>query len=161
MQFFNGALLVRQLSILKIPQQLCVEEFFHSYNLIEYSLNIRRRKLYPVAVLVYVHNIDIGMAWYQQAFPDAVPRYLIDFDLTVFDINGFSIEIVQADDKVSPGKNGTILYWSVDNMDKAVAHFQRLGAKLYRGPMNIENNLIMCQVEDPFGNLIGLRSRAI
>ncbi|MEZ8336060.1 glyoxalase/bleomycin resistance/dioxygenase family protein, partial [Vibrio splendidus] len=27
----------------------------------------------------------------------------------------------------------------------------------YRGPMAIENGLFMCQIEDPFGNLIGLR----
>ncbi|MBE3659112.1 glyoxalase/bleomycin resistance/dioxygenase family protein, partial [Vibrio navarrensis] len=27
-------------------------------------------------------------------------------------------------------------------------------------PMEIENGLSMCQVEDPFGNLIGLRGKA-
>ncbi|TOL44982.1 glyoxalase/bleomycin resistance/dioxygenase family protein, partial [Vibrio parahaemolyticus] len=39
------------------------------------------------------------------------------------------------------------------------AHFQKLGARLYRGPMEIEDGLSMCQVEDPFGNLIGLRGK--
>ncbi len=43
-------------------------------------------------------------------------------------------------------------------LETSLQHFQSLGAKLYRGPMAIENGLVMCQLEDPFGNLIGLRS---
>lgn len=115
----------------------------------------------PVSVLIYVPDVVAGLAWYQEAFPNAVQIYLTDFDLTVLEINGFSIEIVQADDKVSAGKKGTVLYWSVDDINKALSHFQRLGAKLYRGPLHIENDSIMCQVEDPFGNLIGLRGEVV
>ncbi len=35
-----------------------------------------------------------------------------------------------------------------------------LGAKLYRGPLDIEDNQVICQLMDPFGNLIGLRAPA-
>ncbi|ELV8773465.1 glyoxalase/bleomycin resistance/dioxygenase family protein, partial [Vibrio harveyi] len=49
--------------------------------------------------------------------------------------------------------------WSVGNLCVALADFQKLGARLYRGPMEIEDGLSMCQVEDPFGNLIGLRGK--
>ncbi|MDX8425330.1 VOC family protein, partial [Vibrio parahaemolyticus] len=38
-----------------------------------------------------------------------------------------------------------------------LSRFEAIGASLYRGPMEIENGLSMCQLEDPFGNLIGLR----
>lgn len=58
----------------------------------------------PVAILVYVPDVEIGLQWYQKAFPEAVPMHLPDFDFTVLDVNGFSIEIVQSDDKVSEGK---------------------------------------------------------
>ena len=57
------------------------------------------------------------------------------------------IEIVKADEKVSAGPSGTVVYWQVEN----------LAAKLYRGPMNIENGEAMCQVQDPWGSCIGLR----
>ncbi|HCG7089390.1 TPA: glyoxalase/bleomycin resistance/dioxygenase family protein [Vibrio parahaemolyticus] len=107
----------------------------------------------PVALLVYVPDVEIGLQWYQQAFPEAVPMHLPNFDFTVLDVNGFFIEIVQSDDKVSEGKKGTVLYWSVSELSR----FEALGASLYRGPMEIENGLSMCQLEDPFGNLIGLR----
>ncbi|WP_038863193.1 hypothetical protein, partial [Vibrio campbellii] len=69
--------------------------------------------------------------------------------------NGFSLEIVQADKKVGAGKSGTVVYWSVDNLRVALSHFEELGACLYRGQMEIEDGLSMCQVGDPFGNLMG------
>lgn len=111
----------------------------------------------PTAVLVHVHDVKKVLAWYQKAFPTATAHYMEAFDFTQLTIGDFSLEIVQADEKVSAGKCGTVLYWAVDNLDESLAHFRSLGATLYRGPMNIENGLAMCQVEDPFGNLIGLR----
>jgi len=114
----------------------------------------------PVAVLVHVPNVEKGLEWYQKAFPSAVPTYHSDFEFTALDLNGFSLEIVQSDEKVGAGKKGTVIYWAVSNLTEALAHFEELGAKLYRGPMEIENGLSMCQVEDPFGNLIGLRGTA-
>ncbi len=111
----------------------------------------------PVAVLVHVPDMAKGLEWYQKAFPDAIPTYHPEFDFTVLNLNGFSLEIVQADTKVGTGKKGTVIYWSVSSLSMALAHFESIGAFLYRGPMEIENELYMCQVEDPFGNLIGLR----
>ena len=111
----------------------------------------------PAAILVHVPNVEKGLEWYKKAFPEAVPVHDPAFDFTVLNLNGFSLEVVQADDKVGVGKFGTVLYWSVTSLPVALAHFEKLGAHLYRGPMEIENGLSMCQVEDPFGNLIGLR----
>lgn len=113
----------------------------------------------PSAVLVYVPDVSDGLEWYKKAFPESVKVYHPDFDFTVLDLNGFSLEIVQADEKVTSGKCGTVLYWSVYDLHKALKHFESLGAQLYRGPINIEDGLSMCQVEDPFGNLIGLRGK--
>ena len=33
---------------------------------------------------------------------------------------------------------------------------ERAGAKLYRGPLVIGNGEAICQMSDPFGNLLGL-----
>lgn len=111
----------------------------------------------PTAILVHVPDVASGLEWYQKAFPEATSVYNPDFDFTALNLNGFLLEIVQADEKVGSGKKGTVLYWSVSHLNQSLAHFEALGAKLYRGPMVIENGLSMCQVEDPFGNLIGLR----
>lgn len=116
-------------------------------------------ELKPTAILIHVPDVQAGLAWYQQAFPQAKAEYLPDFDFTLLHVGDFTIEVVQADEKVSEGKKGTVLYWQVDNFDLAFEHFTQLGAKLYRGPMLIDGNNRMCQLEDPFGNLIGLKGR--
>ncbi|USD67427.1 glyoxalase/bleomycin resistance/dioxygenase family protein [Vibrio sp. SCSIO 43136] len=113
----------------------------------------------PAALLIPVPNVKVGVDWYLKAFPKAKPRYLPDFDFTVLDIGDFAIEVVQADDKVNAGKQGVVMYWQVPCLDDAMIHFRSLGAKLYRGPLAIEDDLYMCQFEDPFGNLIGLRGK--
>jgi len=111
----------------------------------------------PAALLVYVPDVKLGLAWYQKAFPSAKAVYLEKFDFTVLNLDDFSLEIVQADEKVCSGTKGSVLYWSVPSLAVAIEHFSELGAELYRAPMLIENGLAMCQLRDPFGNLIGLR----
>ncbi len=113
----------------------------------------------PIALLIHVQDVQAGIEWYKRAFPFAQPTYIEEFDFTVLELDGFSLEIVQADSKVDAGKKGTVLYWSVPSLETSMAHFEQLGATLYRGPMVIENGFGMCQMEDPFGNLLGLRGK--
>ena len=108
-----------------------------------------------VANLVHVENVEESIVWYKRAFGDAVERIVDGF--VILDINGCSIEIVPADEKVNSGKSGSITYWSVKNLNSEIARFKSLGSSIYRGPMEIEDGLGMCQVTDPSGNLIGLR----
>lgn len=66
------------------------------------------------------------------------------------------LEFVPADEKVSAGPAGTVAYWQVPEFSSALATLLSLGATLYRGPLNIENDCAMCQVRDPWGNCIGI-----
>lgn len=111
----------------------------------------------PIAVMVPVADWDAGFSWYQKAFPKAKILLLPEFNFRALDIDGFVIEVVSSDDKVSNAMAGTVLYWQVDNLQAAIKHFKSLGSLVYRGPMQIEQGLGMCQVTDTFGNLIGLR----
>lgn len=113
----------------------------------------------PTALLVHAPDVEAGLDWYQKAFPMAEPVYLPDYDFTLLRLGDFVIELVQADAKVSNGKSGTVLYWLTDNLQTRIEELCALGAKLYRGPLDIEDDMIMLQLEDPFGNLIGLRGR--
>lgn len=81
----------------------------------------------PIAILIHVPNVEQGLAWYKKAFPSATPIYHSDSDFTVLDLEGFSLEIVQADEKVGAGKYGTVLYWSVLELDASLKHFESLG----------------------------------
>lgn len=113
--------------------------------------------MFPTALLVHVPDWEVGFDWYKKAFPEAKTIEIPEINYRVLQIGEFQIEVVRSDEKVTNGKAGTVLYWRVDDLLKAIEHFKKLGSELYRGPMSIENGLGMCQVTDPFGNLIGLR----
>lgn len=113
----------------------------------------------PIAILIYVPNVEEGLDWYKKAFPSTVSKYYPESDFLSLDLNGFSLEIVQSDEKVSSGKKGTVVYWEVIDFHSEMNRLVSIGASLYRGPMNIENHQTMCQLIDPFGNLIGLRGK--
>lgn len=109
------------------------------------------------AVLVHVSDVEAGLAWYQQAFPAAVRSRIGTDNFEVLSVGNVQVEIVPSDEKVSSGACGSVVYWSVADFESALQHMQSVGAKLYRGPMKIEDGLSMCQVRDPWGNCIGLR----
>lgn len=111
----------------------------------------------PTALLIHVSDLESCLSWYQSAFPDAELIEFPEFEFKALRIHGFTIEIVRSDAKVPSGKAGTVLYWEVEDLLEAIDHFEILGAAIYRGPMAIENGLGMCQLCDPFGNLIGIR----
>lgn len=111
----------------------------------------------PYAVLIHVPDWEKGFLWYHKAFPTAKVVDLPEFKFKALQLDDFLIEIVSSDEKVASGKAGTVIYWAVNNITEEINRFVQLGAKLYRGPMKIENGLRMCQLIDPFGNLIGLR----
>lgn len=109
------------------------------------------------AVMVHVSDVSAALAWYQRAFVRAVPISLAEPAFDCLSLEGVNIEIVPADDKVSSGASGSVVYWRVPALEAALAHLQSLGATLYRGPMAIEDGQAMCQLRDPWGNCIGLR----
>ena len=112
-----------------------------------------------VAVMIHVPDIRAALEWYRRAFSASPVSFSAEEGLAVLDVGGFTLEIVRADAKVSSGKCGTVLYWQVAELDAAVSELVAMGARLYRGPMRIDDRLGMCQLEDPFGNLIGLRGK--
>jgi predicted enzyme related to lactoylglutathione lyase len=109
------------------------------------------------AVLVHVSDVEAGLAWYQRAFPAAVRTRIGGMDFEFLSIDNVQLELVPSDEEVGSGAFGSVVYWYVANFESALQHMQDVGAKLYRGPLKIENGVSMCQVRDPWGNCIGLR----
>ena len=107
------------------------------------------------AVMIHVADREAALDWYRQAFPQATRREVNGF--TLLDVGGISLEPVVADGKVSSGAAGTVVYWHTEDFAAELERLQRLGASLYRGPLAIEHGQQMCQVRDPWGNLLGLR----
>jgi predicted enzyme related to lactoylglutathione lyase len=109
------------------------------------------------AVMVPVTNVGEALDWYERAFPGAVRSSVPSHRFEFLVVRGVRIEIVPADDKVPSGPGGSIVYWRVPQLEPALEHMEKLGARLYRGPLRVEDGQAMCQVQDPWGNCIGLR----
>ena len=109
--------------------------------------------------MIHVSDVTAALDWYARAFPQAVRKKLAMamFEFDYLDVDGVMLELVPADEKVGAGASGSVVYWKVPDFDLALAQFQATGATLYRGPGDIEDGQRMCQVQDPWGNCIGLR----
>ncbi|KQT34196.1 glyoxalase/bleomycin resistance/dioxygenase family protein [Methylophilus sp. Leaf414] len=112
------------------------------------------------AVMIHVSSVSEALNWYQQLFPNAQRQRLAADNFEYLSLDGISLEFVHADEKVSSGPAGSVVYWFVPKLNLALAHAQIIGAKLYRGPLHIENGYAICQLQDPWGNCIGLRGLA-
>lgn len=111
------------------------------------------------AVMIHVADVAQALSWYQTAFPNATRRKINDPDFEFLELEGLRIELVPADCKVSAGPAGTVVYWWVPNFAESLDRLESIGASLYRGPMLIEDGMKMCQVQDPWGNCIGIRGK--
>ena len=112
------------------------------------------------AVMIHVPNISEAMAWYERVFPNAQRSSTDEEEFEFLLVGEVRLELVLADQKVSSGPSGSVVYWQFPQFEEAFRRFQAAGAKLYRGPMSIEGGQLMCQVQDPWNNCIGLRGPA-
>ena len=115
--------------------------------------------MYPVSILIHVSDVELAATWYGRAFPGAV-QLSASAEHVLLQVGSIALEIVKADSKVGSGKQGTVVYWQVESWAVAIERLEALEAKLYRGPLRLEGIQMMCQFEDPFGNLIGIRGKA-
>ena len=109
------------------------------------------------AVMIHVASIDEALAWYERVFPNAQRSSTEEEQFESLLVGEVRLELVLADQKVSSGPSGSVVYWQFAQFEEALQRFQAAGAKLYRGPMSIEGGQLMCQVQDPWSNCIGLR----
>ena len=112
-----------------------------------------------IAIMIHAPDTAAAIAWYARAFPRAAPKRIVwsGAEFECLEIDGIQIEFHPADEKVTAGAAGSVVYWATDDFNATLTHLQSLGATLYRGPGRIENDEQMCQVRDPWGNCIGLR----
>ena len=106
------------------------------------------------SVMFFVSDVAKACAWYSK-FLDCEPTYLApDFPV----LRAASVEICfhLADSKVSSGHAGAVTYFRVNNLAVAISRAEYLGGSVYRGPLEIENGDSICQIADPFGNLLGM-----
>ncbi len=111
-----------------------------------------------VEVLYFVPDRRKAAIWYSQVL-EAEISHLDDPEHFYIRIGEQEIWLHQADEKGPSGVAGQVAYWGTDDIDVSVAKAEELGGSLYRGPLKRLDGRFMCQVKDPFGNVIGLIGR--
>jgi predicted enzyme related to lactoylglutathione lyase len=102
-------------------------------------------------VVFFVEDVDEAVAWYRQVLDGEVDRT----GLPTVVAGEVELGFHPADAKTPAGVGGAVAYCRVDSLDMALDRFTSAGATLYRGPLTIEDGRRICQVRDPFGNVLG------
>ena len=109
-----------------------------------------------VNVFYFVADLQAGVAWYRALLgSDPVD---VHAQLAMFQVGEARLTVHINDDyNVSAGVAGSVVYWDVDDVDAVVAGCLDRGGSAHRGPKTIFSGERLCQVLDPFGNLVGFR----
>ncbi|MBD2189968.1 glyoxalase [Pseudanabaena sp. FACHB-723] len=109
---------------------------------------------YIAEVMYFVSDRRVAAAWYSKLF-DTEITCLEDPEHFFIRIGNQDVWFHDADIKVPSGAAGHVAYWQVTDFDAVLELAIKLGAQLYRGPLDREDGTYMCQVKDLDGNLIG------
>ncbi|PEN14906.1 glyoxalase/bleomycin resistance/extradiol dioxygenase family protein [Longibacter salinarum] len=101
-----------------------------------------------------VDDLDRAKAWYAEAL-GAEPYFDEPFYVG-FDVGGFELGLLPADERNSPGAGGTLTYWGVPDIEAAVERLVELGATEHDPIQDVGDGVKTATVLDPFGNVLGV-----
>ncbi|MCD2191827.1 VOC family protein [Actinomycetospora endophytica] len=116
-----------------------------------------------VNVFLFVDDLETATAWYAARLgrqPVATQDQLAMFELGERSAPA-RLTVHRSDEYNEPGLQGTVAYWDVEDVDAFVAEWTRNGAVAHRGPKTVFTGERLCQLRDPFGNLIGIRQAPV
>ena len=106
-------------------------------------------------VFYFVDDLEAAVEWYAARLNrQPVVR---GGALAAFDLDGTRLTLHQKDEFNTPGPAGTSPYWTVVDVDGFVAEWTAHGAAAHRGPKTVFTGERLCQLLDPFGNLLSVR----
>ena len=105
-------------------------------------------------VIYHVTDIDRAKVWYAKAF-QRDPYFDQPFYVG-FDVAGYELGLDPNQSTGQSGRGGSVAYWRVADIDRAVRHFVAAGASLVEPVQDVGEGIKVATVADPFDNLIGL-----
>ncbi len=104
-------------------------------------------------VVYRVDDLQKAKEWYKEA--TGIDPYYDEPYYVGFDINGCELGLDPDGKGVSKG-NQSVAYWSVDDIRVAEARLLGMGAISKQAITNVGGPIEVAELEDPFGNSIGL-----
>ncbi len=73
-----------------------------------------------------------------------------------FDVGGYELGLVPAEDDDQPAAQGGTAYWRVTDVAAAMARLAAAGARAVEAPQEVGGGIVVGAVVDPFGNRLGV-----
>jgi catechol 2,3-dioxygenase-like lactoylglutathione lyase family enzyme len=105
-------------------------------------------------VVMFVPAVRAAAEWYSSAL--GLPIASLDDNFGFIQVGAAQLCFHIADAKADAGHRGQVAYWRVSCLTETTSRLEAAGATLFRGPLVIGNGEAICQMSDPFGNLLGL-----
>jgi len=113
-----------------------------------------------VSVMYFVNDPLAAASWYaKHLFSDVLVQAGSGFfwlDTGIIEV-GFH----PSDDEKNPAGGGAVVYWKVEHFGRSRDAMLQAGCESWRGPLVISPQRVICQLRDPFGNIIGLEGAVL
>src|SRR6186713_1240155 len=106
------------------------------------------------SVIYHAADLAATKEWYAKAL--GVQPYFDEPFYVGFNIAGYELGLNPDHSVARPGPGGSVAYWRVADIARAVEHFQNAGALLRAPIQDVGGGIRVAEVADPFGNMIGL-----
>ena len=104
-------------------------------------------------VIYHVDDLEQAKSWYSSVLGFA--PYFDEPFYVGFTVGGFELGLDPDLSGVSKGTN-EVAYWGTDDAEEEVRRLIELGAEPYREVQEVGGGILIGQVKDPFGNVIGI-----
>jgi len=101
-----------------------------------------------------VPNIEEGKAWYSKAFEKE--PYFDEPYYVGFNVEGYELGLLPAQEGESPGAGGSTAYWSAPELESEIERLCALGASVKTPIQDVGEGIRVATLTDPFGNVFGL-----
>jgi predicted enzyme related to lactoylglutathione lyase len=115
-------------------------------------------------VSFYADDIDAAQTWYTELLgispyfvrPETGPAAYIEYRLGDFEHELGIIDRRYSPNPLATEPGGAVVFWHVDDVEKAMDRLLALGATEYEGITKREAGFVTASVIDPFGNVLGV-----
>ena len=108
------------------------------------------------SVMYFVEQPAVAAAWWAEFLGVPADHLLRDDSFFYFDVEGVEFGFHLADPELNPQGASSVVYLRVGDHAAAVARSTSHGARLHRGPLDVDEGRVIAQFLDPFGNVFGL-----
>ena len=101
-----------------------------------------------------VGDLAAAKTWYADAVGEA--PYFDEPFYVGFNIAGYELGLMPDDTPAADKTENVLSYWGVEDIDSEVARLKDMGATMDNDPMNVGGDIVVAELKDPWGNVLGL-----